>query len=122
MITAHQFASLETVSASEDDFATEGFKRKQFALDGIVYAQNGFSAGHAQPATNSVLIPRTIRALTLLNRELCRSCLQPGDFAVSQSIGRQDRLAAPVRVVIYRMGDENVVVFVDAASRTEIPS
>jgi hypothetical protein len=51
-LTAQQFATLEAVSTSEDDFATEAFKREQFASGGIVSTQSGISAGHAQLAAN----------------------------------------------------------------------
>ena len=56
-LTAHQFATLEAVSTSEDDFATEAFKREQFATGGIVSTQSGISAGHAQLAANYGLDP-----------------------------------------------------------------
>ena len=56
-LTAHQFATLEAVSTSEDDFATEAFKREQFASGGVVSTQSGISAGHAQLAANYGLDP-----------------------------------------------------------------
>ena len=56
-LTAHQFATLEAASTSEDDFATEAFKREQFASGGIVSTQSGISAGHAQLAANYGLDP-----------------------------------------------------------------
>ena len=51
-LTAHQFATLEAVSTSENDFATEAFKREQFANGGMVSSPSGISAGHAQLAAN----------------------------------------------------------------------
>ena len=48
---------LEAVSTSEDDFATEAFKREQFASGGIVSTQSGISAGHAQLAASYGLDP-----------------------------------------------------------------
>ena len=56
-LTSHQFATLEAVSTSEDDFATEAFKREQFATGGIVSTQSGISAGHAQLAASYGLDP-----------------------------------------------------------------
>ena len=56
-LTSHQIATLEAVSTSEDDFATEAFKREQFASGGIVSTQSGISAGHAQLAANYGLDP-----------------------------------------------------------------
>jgi Flp pilus assembly protein TadD len=56
-LTAQQFATLEAVSTSEDDFATEAFKREQFATGGIVSTQSGISAGHAQLAASYGLDP-----------------------------------------------------------------
>jgi len=56
-LTSHQIATLEAVSTSEDDFATEAFKREQFANGGIVSTQSGISAGHAQLAANYGLDP-----------------------------------------------------------------
>ena len=56
-LTAHQFATLEAVSTSEDDFATYEFKRDQFTGGSVVSTQSGISAGHAQLAANYGLDP-----------------------------------------------------------------
>lgn len=95
-LTAHQFATLEAVSTSEDDFATEAFKREQFASGGIVSTQSGISAGHAQLAANYGLDPAEYSVAELViiggesdeeQRELVIAAYAGNDGAVISSQG-----------------------------------